>query len=306
MSRPIVPPFLKPGEAIAVVGPSGPVDRARLKAGIAYLERKGHPVVVDPSVFKRGGYLAGDDAVRAAGVNGAIRGKRVGAILFARGGYGLTRILDVLDLGGLRRRPKTLLGYSDATALFMALQRRSPYLVNYGPVVSELGRRGSFDEATFWSALYGRGPAWKIGFDRKAVVRHGRGTGLLMGGCLTLLVNLLGTPHDPDYRGSILFWEEIGEEPYRIDRMLTQLRNAGKFDALQGMIVGSVTGCTPRKGSASASVGKIIEEVAAAVSFPVVRGLKAGHVGKKITLPLGVRGVLDTKRGVLSLRPWAV
>ncbi|MGH9869432.1 MAG: S66 peptidase family protein [Candidatus Polarisedimenticolia bacterium] len=298
----IVPPFLKPGEPVAVVAPSGVVDPRRLERGIAYLKSKGHPALVSPHVLDRHGYLAGDDEARAADLNDLIAVDTPRAWFFARGGYGLTRILDRLDLEGLRRRPRLLLGYSDMTALAMALQRSGPYLVHYGPTVSELGEPEAFDEGSLWRALYGARGRLDLAFRQADVVRAGRGSGLVMGGCLSLLVSLLGTPYDPDYRDAILFWEEIGEEPYRIDRMLTQLRNAGKLDRLRGMLVGSLTGCEAAAGKPSLAIREILLELAQVATFPIVWNVRAGHMPRKITLLLGSPASLNTYRKEMTYR----
>jgi muramoyltetrapeptide carboxypeptidase len=298
----IVPPFLRPGDTVAVAAPAGAVDRRRLEAGIRYLRGKGHPAQTSPHVPARHGYLAGEDELRAGDLNDIIAADASPAVLFARGGYGLTRILDRLDIEGLRRRPRLMLGYSDMTALAMALQCKGPYHFLYGPVVSELGDPGAFDETSLWNALYGNPAAYTVPFKSADVLRRGRGVGPMIGGCLTLLVSLLGTPHDPDYRDSVLFWEEIGEEPYRIDRMLTQLRNAGKFDHLRGMVIGSLTRCEPARGGPSLRIKQIVLELVQWASFPVVWNVRAGHVAVKMTLPLGLEASLNTTRRSLRFR----
>jgi len=299
----VVPRFLAPGDPVVVVAPSGVVDRARLAKGLAWLKGQGYAPTTAPHALARHGYLAGVDELRAADLNGVIASDPSPAILFARGGYGLTRILDRLDLGGLRRRPRLLLGYSDATALFMALQRRGPYATLYGPTVSEMGDVEAFDARSLMAALRGDPAAFTIRFARRDVLRPGRGTARVIGGCLSLLVSLLGTRHDPDYDGTILFWEEVAEPPYRIDRMLTQLRNAGKFDRLKGMIVGSLTGCAPAVGRPSLSIDEVIQELAASASFPVVRNIRAGHAARKLTFPLGFPASLNTRLGRITFHP---
>ncbi len=301
-SGPGAPPVLAPGERVAVLGPSGLVDPARLESGLAYLRGKGHDAVPAASLLARHGYFAGDDDARAADLNDFIAAGEPRAALFARGGYGLTRILDRLDLQALRRRPRLLVGYSDVTALFMALQKRRPYPVLYGPMVSELGDPAAFDEESFWSALYGLPASRELRFGAADVVRPGKGAGMVIGGCLSVLVTLLGTRHDPDYRGAILFWEEIREEPYRIDRMLTQLRAAGKLKGLRGMMVGSLTACEPAPGKPSLTVRQAVEEVTAGTRFPIVFNVRAGHMPDKRTLLLGAPATLDTARGVLRYR----
>lgn len=296
----VIPPFLKPGDPVLVLAPSGQVDRRRLRAGLEYLRRRGHRTTLAPHALERHGYFAGRDERRAADFNDALAAGSPRAIFFARGGYGLTRILERLDLDELRRRPRLLLGFSDVTALFMALQCKGPYVAFYGPMVSELGDPAAFDEGSLWATLYGEPSGFRVPFKATQVLRPGRGAGRVIGGCLSLLVSLLGTPHDPDYRDAILFWEDVGEPPYRIDRMLTQLRNAGKFDRLRGMIVGELNGCDPEAGRPSLGVRQIVRELAQLASFPIVWKIRAGHVPGKLTLPLGLPASLDTSQRTLA------
>ncbi|MFQ5700682.1 MAG: LD-carboxypeptidase [Acidobacteriota bacterium] len=298
----IVPAFLRPGGRVVVAAPSGVVDKRRLRAGLSYLERMGHPARLAPGVLSRHGYLAGTDERRASAFNAIIASDATQAVFFARGGYGIGRILDRLDLAALRRKPRSLLGYSDLTALFMALQCGSSYLVHYGPVVSELGNRESFDEASLWGALYGDPAAFDLPFRNKDILRPGRAAGRLIGGCLTLLVSLLGTRHDPDYAGALLFWEEIGEPPYRIDRMLTQLRSAGKLRRLRGMVVGSLTGCRAQGREATLPLRRVILDACRDTTFPIIWNVPVGHVKHKRTLPLGLPAVLDTSARSLRVR----
>lgn len=301
---PILPPFLSPGGTIRVISPSGVADPARLAAGCAYIESKGYRVSLGPHAKNRHGYLGGTDPVRIADLNTAIKDDSLSAIFFSRGGYGLTRILDRVDLDALRESPRLMLGYSDVTALFMALQCQGPYGVLYGPMVSEMGERAAFDEATLWTALRGGLGDAGLRFAGRDVIRPGRGAGTVIGGCLSLLVSLLGTPYDPDYHGAILFWEEIGEHPYHIDRMLMQLRNAGKFEGLRGMLIGSLTGCIPAPGRASLSLRQIVIDATQRTRFPIIWNVRAGHLARKITLPLGFYASLDTTAGRLTYR-WA-
>ena len=296
-------PVLRPGDPIAVLAPSSPVDPRLLKRGIAYLERRGHTVIRGAGLAARHGYLAGEDDQRAAAFNAAIATEGSPAIALARGGYGFSRILDRLDLDRLVLRPRPILGYSDATALFMALQRSGSYRVHYGPSVADLGVPKAFDETSLWDALYGAPGAYNLSFKAADVLRHGRGAGPIIGGCLSLLVSLLGTPYDPDYDGAILFWEEVNEHPFRIDRMLTHLRNAGKLDRLRGMVVGSLTGCEAVKGKPSLTVRQVILDRVAPFAFPVVWNVRAGHIAGKITLPLGAPATLSTSRRVLAIEP---
>lgn len=295
----VVPPRLEPGDPVGICAPAGRVDGDRLDRGVSWLEARGHAAVLGKNLRARHGYLAGTDAQRASDLRKMISPKAPSVLIFARGGYGVTRILDRLDLDGLRRHPKLLVGYSDLTALFMALQRPGPYPVLYGPMASELGDPESFDRESLLGALSGRVRTPAVRFRQTDVLRAGVADGRLLGGCLSLLVSILGTPWDTDYAGSILFWEEIGEPPFRIDRMLTQLRNAGKLERIRGMVIGSLSGCEPTPGRPSLPMRRAILEALGPGRYPVIWNLRAGHVARKITLPLGVRGKLDTGTGRL-------
>jgi muramoyltetrapeptide carboxypeptidase len=294
---------LLPGERIAVVATSGPVSRERVERGIATLRRRGHPVDRGLHVLSRHGYLAGSDEERAEDLNAAIARSDRAPIFFARGGWGTARILDRADLRGLRSRPRVLLGYSDLTSLFMALQRPGrPYPVRYGPSVSDLGDPSAYHRPSLEEALYLRRGTLEHPLRSCRALRAGRGRGPLLGGCLTLLVGLLGTRFDIPWDGCVLFWEEVNEEPYRLDRMLTQLRLAGKLDRLAGMIVGRLAGCRPGPGRASLGMEEILLGATAGTHYPIVTGFPSGHVRRKRTLLLGVPATLDTARAVLRLR----
>ncbi len=178
-------------------------------------------------------------------------------MIFARGGYGCARILDHLDFSLLKSRPKLFLGYSDLTAFYAALSQATGIPGFYGPMVLNFNGAGKeFSEKSLWSVLERRRGWNRFSFSNRGVLRRGSGEGMLVGGCLSLLVSLVGTRFDVDTRGSILFWEEVDEEPFRIDRMLNHLRMAGKFRGLKGMIVGRVQRCAPRKGMPALCSGK--------------------------------------------------
>ncbi len=295
---------LRPGERIAVVAASGPVRRAPIRAGIGFLEALGHPVIAGPSLMKRRGFLAGEDELRAADLNAAIRRADIPAIFFARGGWGMARILDRVDLPRLHARNRVLLGYSDPTSLFMALQRpRRGYPYRYGPSVAELGDPRAYHRGTLDEAL--RLPADRIEHDLRGcrVLRHGAAEGLVLGGCLTLLAGAMGTRYDMPWDGCILFWEEVNEEPFRLDRLLNQLRLAGKLRSLAGMIVGRLAGCGPRPGTPGLPIREILLDATAGTRYPIVTGFPAGHVPRKRTLLLGVPGRLETRRTTLTLFP---
>jgi len=296
------PSPLRAGDPIAVVAASGPVSRRRLEAGIEVLRGWGHDVDRGPSILMRRGFLAGPDERRAADLNAAIRRSDEPAIFFARGGWGAARLLDRIDFDRLRARPRVLLGYSDLTTIFMALQRPGrPYPYRYGPHVSELGDPPSFDSRSLGAAL--RLPSHRLVHSLAGcrILRPGRGRGTLIGGCLTLLTGLLGTRYDSSWDGCLLFWEDLNEPPYRIDRMLQHLRLAGKLERLAGMIVGRLHGCEAKPPTPGRPIGDLILEATTGTSYPIVLNFPAGHIPRKRTLLMGVPAEIETARRRLSL-----
>ena len=294
---------LRKGETIAVVGVSGPVRPERLRKGIDALLDADHPVEVGRGALQRHGFFAGPDEVRAADLDAAIHREDLPAIFFSRGGWGAMRVLERVDLEALRARPRVLLGYSDLTTIFMALQRPGrPYPVRYGPNVVELGEPRAFDAPSLEKALYLPEPRLLHTLTGCRIVRPGRGRGVLIGGCLSLIVSLLGTPWDLPFDGSILFWEEFNEPPHRIDRMLTQLRLAKKLEGLAGMIVGRLARCGPGRGSPALPLREMLLDAAAGTRYPIVTDFPCGHIPRKRTLLLGVPAEISTARRRLVLQ----
>jgi muramoyltetrapeptide carboxypeptidase len=291
----LIPPPLRPGDLIGVAAPAGPVEPVALEAGIGYLEACGYRVRRGRHLGRRHGYLAGNDDERLSDLNALLADPEPAAIWFARGGYGTGRIVERLELEPLSRFPKALIGFSDLTVLQAAVWRRHRLVTYYGPMVADLGERARFDERSLWetvsSACSGSGHA----VDRSAVLRRGSGEGPLLGGCLSLLVSLIGTPWELPTEDAILFWEEVNEEPFRIDRMLGHLRHAGKLDRLRGMVVGRLVGCEPRGGGDCLGIREILLRHLEGTDYPVILDLPAGHAAAKITLPLGRTARLETE-----------
>jgi len=270
---------------------------------MAHLRAMGHTVEPGAHLAARRGFLAGSDEHRAADLNAAIHRRDIPAIFFARGGWGAARILDRIDLAALRSRPRVLMGYSDLTSLFMALQRPGRwYPYRHGPLVSELSEPRAYHAPSMREALALPGPVIEHPIDRCRVMRPGSGHGVLIGGCLTLLTGLLGTKHDVSWDGCILFWEDKNEPPYRIDRMLQQLRLAGKLKNLAGMIVGKLHGCLPKPRTPSLPIDEIILDAVAGTRYPVVTHFPTGHVPGNRTLLMGAPAALDTRRRHLVLQ----
>ncbi|HEU4401114.1 MAG TPA: LD-carboxypeptidase [Candidatus Polarisedimenticolia bacterium] len=297
----LLPPALRPGDRIGVVAPAGPVREADLDGGLACLERRGYRVSPGTHLRSRQAYLAGGDDERAADLNRLLADPEIRAIWFARGGYGAPRIIDRIDFRPLKRHPKALIGYSDLTVVHAAAYRRLGIATFHGPMVSELGHRAAYDEGSLWRALEGDGRSFAHEIPAASIVREGAGEGPLVGGCLSLLVSLVGTSYEPPLRGAILFWEEVGEEPYRIDRMLAHLRLAGRLKGLRGMVVGRLVNCQPKDPANDLPLAEILAAHLRGTDFPVVVDFPAGHCPGKITLPLGRRVRLDSAAGRLAL-----
>ena len=299
------PQPLQQGDLIALVGPSGPAPRERLEAGIRYLEARGYRVQPGPHLFARHHYLAGTDAERAEDLRAALANPEVRAVFCARGGYGTGRILDRLDYAAVAADPKIVLGFSDTTGLHLALQAQAGLVCFTGGLVSmDLGgERDPFTEEWWWRALTTAGPlgALPLG-DEFRVLRPGRAAGPLRGGCLSLLCSLLGTAYVPDLRGAILLLEDVDEYPYRLDRMLNQLRLAGVLEGIGGLVLGQFKDCfKPEEMSRSPDLEEMVMELTEGLDLPVVAGLPYGHFRTRLVLPLGVQAVLDTSLPELRL-----
>jgi muramoyltetrapeptide carboxypeptidase len=293
------PPILRAGDRIGVAAPAGPPRRRALDAGIAVLESRGFEVVRGMHLLDRQAYLAGTDADRLADLNRMLRDPGMRAVWFARGGYGLHRIIRGVDFAALRRAPKALIGYSDVTVVQAAAWRRLGLGSFQGPMVAELADPGAYHAGSLWRAL--AGGRVRVRFGRSSVVRPGRASGPL-GGCLALLAALVGTRYEPPLDGAILFWEEVNEEPFRIDRMLAHLKLAGRLDRLAGMVVGTLNGCRARRRANAMPLAAILATHLAGTDYPVVTGIPAGHGPGKITLPIGFPARLDTPSGLLTVR----
>jgi muramoyltetrapeptide carboxypeptidase len=255
--------------------------------------RTRHVVDYDPQIAQHAGYFAGDDTRRLREITRAIEDPRVDGIIAARGGYGATRLLPQLDAAQVRARPKLLVGFSDITALH-SLWARARVASIHGPMAATLGTLPAALATRFLDALEGRGPTQVTGLE---LLSRGRAEGVLLGGNLAVLASLLGTPHFPTLDGAILFLEDTGERPYRVDRMLTSLRNAGVLHAVRGIVLGAFEQALP--GPDGVTVSEVLRERLTDLGVPVVAGLPCGHVEDNLELPLGTRVTLDADAGTL-------
>ncbi|HEV7732995.1 MAG TPA: LD-carboxypeptidase [Candidatus Binatia bacterium] len=284
-----------------MVAPAGRVHEERLVAGARVLEGWGLRVVMGDAVLARQAYLAGPDDARRGDLQRMIDDPGIDAIFCARGGYGSQRIIPSLDLTGLVQRPKPVIGYSDITALLTAMLGTGVSGI-HGPMVAADLSRGITDHSRDHLLRVLTDPDYLWEVDVPVEVRPGRATGRLVGGCLSVLVSLAGTPWAPDLDGTILFLEDTHEWPYRLDRLLTQLLQSGRLEGVAGVVFGTMASCRSLDGVESLDV---VRERFADVAYPVAFGLASGHDPaehdvENLALPLGTRVVLDTARGRLT------
>lgn len=290
----LVAPPLKFGDTLAVIAPASPFEPAHLAAGIAWLTAHGLRVVADPAIHERTRYTSGSIKARLAAVQNALDDPDVKAVVAARGGYGSVHLLPHLDLTAFARQPKRLIGCSDVTSLLVHVHQRTRVTVYYGPMVAgDLGRGADAATAASFLAALGMAP-WPT-LPPLEVLAGGRAEGRLTGGCLSLLCASLGTPYELDTRESILFLEDVGEHPYRIDRMLTQLLFARKLDAVRGIVFGVMTGCDAPRG-ADYRLQDVIGDTLRPLGIPVYFGLPSGHARPNLTLPFGMHAIMEGGR----------
>lgn len=290
------PNALEPGDTVGIVAPAGPFSLPDLTRGVALLHAMGFATRLNGALFARQGFLAGPDALRAAQLHAMFADDGVHAIMCARGGYGSLRLLQSLDYALIAAHPKPFIGFSDTTALHQAIRLKTGLVTFHGPMVCSLepsdAAAGSALQQTLQAAVMG--PP-QIGGLR--TLQPGRAEGILVGGNLSTLCSLVGTPFAETYRDKVLFLEDRGERPYRIDRMLVQMKLAGCFEGLAGLVLGSFTDC-----GAGEEIDAIVRQLFDDRPIPIMAGLAAGHQHPNWTLPLGVRVVLDADNGILRFQ----
>jgi muramoyltetrapeptide carboxypeptidase len=294
------PRALEPGSRLAVVAPASAFVREEFDHGLAELRRLGFVPIYDESVFARQRYVAGPPALRAEALRKALSDPTIGGIIGVRGGFGSAQILPLLDPAEIRQARKAFIGYSDLTAILTLLTTTCGLVAFHGPMLAgRLGRGAEgYDEASLIGAVSGREPLGELTAPGVETVRRGEASGPLLGGTLTQLVASLGTPFAfAPPQGHVLFLDEVGERPYRIDRMITQLRQSGLLARASAVVVGELPRCDEPSGEPTARA--IIADLFADFPGPVLVGFPSGHtVGPSLTLPLGV-----TARVVAGSRP---
>jgi muramoyltetrapeptide carboxypeptidase len=315
---PTKPRRLNYGDTIGIIAPaSAPPDPKSIDRSVAVLERLGFKPRLAPNVRKRWGFLAGSDRDRASDLMTLFADRRVRAIICVRGGYGTARLLPRLDYRTIRANPKIIVGYSDITTLHCAFLVKSNLVSFHGPMLnSDFIKKDlpDFTLQSFLKTLMQPSAPGSIsdGYKKKTVtiLRRGIVSGPLMGGNITLLCATLGTPYQPAFRRRILFFEDLDEVPYRFDRMLTQLLNAGLLQQVAGVAIGINANCHDPKAKGSKEYRQTLEDVfkdrLLPLRIPVVAGLPFGHIPLNATLPVGVRVTLDALKGDLTIDEPAV
>lgn len=307
----LLPPALNPGDTVALVSPSGATDDPLdLQLAQEAMEALGLKVKVAPHFAARHGHLAGSDSERAGDLNAMFGDKDVKAIVCVRGGSGAARLLPLLDYGLIRRNPKVLLGYSDITALHNALLSQAGLVSFHGPIGA--GSWNAFNADQFRRVFFEReqmqyrntaekGDELVQRRNRTVTITGGKAQGELVGGNLSVLVALAGSPYLPDFSGKILFLEDVSEAPYRIDRMLSTLRLMGALDKVAGVIFGECTDCDPGNGYGSLTLPQIFDDYFKPLKVPAYRGAMIGHIRQQFIVPVGGRVEMDADAGTFRM-----
>jgi muramoyltetrapeptide carboxypeptidase len=295
---------IQKSSTLAIIAPGFPANAEKIATGITYLESKGFKVKSGKSLQQNYGYFSAPDQQRAKEINDFFADPQVDAIFCVRGGWGSLRLLDKLDYNVILKNPKALIGYSDITTLQLAIWQKCGIPSISGPMVAVEMAGGilDFTEKFFWPQVTNREKEFTINLDETggnfSIKSSSEGT--LIGGCLTMIVHQLGTPYAPDFKNCVLFIEDIGEEPYKIDRNLAQLKQAGILNSLNGLIVGSFIDCVDERSS-TFTLNEIFQHYFTDLLCPVIYAFPYGHGLKKVSLPIGVKARLNGRQNTILI-----
>ena len=316
LEKVIKPPKLKQGDVVGLISPSGVIHETEpYEIAIETLQSLGFKVKPSEHLYDRYGYLAGTDQDRADEINSMFRDKEVKAIFCIRGGAGAARILDLLDYELIRKNPKVMIGYSDITALLLAIYVKTGLVSFHGPVATSDWNDFTLDsfkrilfqgEAITFTNPTKRADELAQTEDRIRSIYPGKASGVLVGGNLSVLSALVGSAYLPDWKGKILFLEDVGEEMHRIDRMMSQLKLAGILDVLSGFVFGKCSRCTPVEGYGSLTFEEVIDHYIKPLGIPAYSGAMIGHISKKFTIPVGCMVEVDASNGTIEMKESAV
>ncbi|NQV15210.1 LD-carboxypeptidase, partial [bacterium] len=310
------PPRLKPGDTVGLINPAGVTfhhdDVAIARETLAALDLK---MKAGEHLLDRYGYLAGTDQARASDVNAMYADPEVNAIITLRGGWGCNRILDLLDYKLIAKNPKILMGYSDITSLLLAINAKTGMVTFHGPVGVSTWNEYSTDfvkRLLFEAEIFSMENPRKTGDnltqtkDRILTITPGQASGKLLGGNLSVLTAMVGSDYLPDFKNNILFLEEVGEDIYRVDRMLTQLKLAGILQELSGFVFGKCKDCDTSKRYGSLTLEEVLDDHIKVLGIPAWYGSMIGHIENKFTMPLGIKSEIDADSGKITLMEPAV
>ncbi len=311
----IKPPRLQKGDTIGLIAPGSPVTEEKLNKAITNLENLGFHVHYTKNILAKQGYLAGTDQQRLDDLHLMFNNQKINGIWCIRGGYGCGRILPDIDYSLIRKYPKPMIGYSDVTALLQAIFLKTGIIGFHGPVaVSEFT---DYTICQFQTILMEPKAPIQIknavendkkentAFQNK-VINSGKAKGKIMGGNLSLIASLAGTKYQLNAKGKIIFLEEIGERPYRIDRMLTQLLQSCNLGQAAGIALGIFDDCEAKEGTDSLTLMETLEDRLGPLGIPVIYGLSFGHIDNQFTFPIGIEAELDTEKHIVKLLESAV
>ncbi len=315
---PLKPPRLKPGDTIGLFCPAAPAySRETVQVTIESLQALGFKTKLSTHFYDRYGYLAGHDADRAADLNALFADPSVNAVMAMHGGWGCARILPLLNYEQMRRTPKILIGYSDITALLLGINAKTGLITMHGPEGAATWNAFTADwfrrvlmngETTLFRNPTTTGDNLVQKADRITTLRPGTARGRLIGGNLTVLSHLVGTPYLPDWNGAILFLEDVHEDIYRMDRMFSQLKLAGILGQVSGVVFGKCTKCEPDSGGGygSLTLEEVLDEYIKPLKVPAYSGAMIGHIADKFTIPVGLNAEIDATKGTIQLLESAV
>jgi len=289
-----LPKKLQKGDILGIIAPASPFERKKFEKGIEEVKKGFFEVVFGSHLYDEVGYLAGLDADRAKDLIGFFKDPQINGIFCARGGYGTLRLLEILDYEVILKNSTIICGYSDITALLLAIWKKTNMITFHGPMITSFSKMSATEQKAFWhfwkeGQFEIKGQNWKI-------IQEGSAEGTLIGGNLTVLCSLLGTPYFPDTKNAILFLEDSGEALYRIDRLLTQLKLVGVLDSVSAVLLGNFSaGPTPEE------LRSLILDLFAGMKYPIVTNFSVGHEGENHIMPIGARVRLNTK----TKRLWA-
>lgn len=296
------PRALRPGDRVGLISPASPLSDGELVQSIEHVRSLGLEPVVGRYAGASTGYLAGTDEQRASDFNVMARDPAIRGIIATRGGYGTMRILDALDYGAIANDPKVIVGFSDVTALLNAVALRSGVVTFHGPLAGRLSKWDSVTRGYFERICMSARPPGTLVAPDAHVLASGQARGRIAGGNLSLVCALIGTPWSVPFGDALLVLEDVEEQPYRIDRMLTQLRLAGAFRAARGVLFGACTDC--RADGPSLSADEVLADRLGHLDRPVLAGVPVGHIPEQWVMPIGIEARLDaTNRRLELLEP---